>query len=167
MKPYIQYVFYARFLLIFPCTTALAQDDFINSSGQQESTEIEGHAEKKYTIKFDAPSSARKYCRSSIAIDYLQKNTAAIVNMTLENLDCTASSGSYTVAVRVKDENNESQTIEFDETWLREDDRSLANRREYPIGNDIDLISVRIKRQKCVCAEIVDEANESKDPTAK
>jgi len=165
MKPAKQYYFCASFLLVWLYSTALAQGDFINSSGQQETMELEGHAEKKYIMKLDAPSPSRKYCQASIAIEYLQKNTSAIVDMTLENPDCAASSGSYTTAIRIRDERNESQTIEFDETWQREDDQSLANRREYFIGDNVDLISVRIRKSKCECVEIPDEVGESKEPT--
>jgi len=127
--------------------------------------ETEGHAEKKYTIKFEVAAPARKYCRSSIAISYLQKNSAAIVDMTLDNLDCAASNGSYAVALRVRDENNESQTIEFAETWQRNDDQPLVNQSQYFIGDNVDLISVRIKKAKCVCAALADEVNDSAEPT--
>ena len=39
-------IHYAGFLLLCLCSTALAQDDFIDSSGQQEMMKIESKKEK-------------------------------------------------------------------------------------------------------------------------
>jgi len=126
---------------------------------------VEGHVEKKYIMKLEAPTSAKKYCHVSVDISYLQKNTSAIVDILFDNPDCAASSGSYTVAVRVRDENNESQTTSFDEMWQREDDQSLESRQDYVIGEYVDLINVRVKKPKCVCTEIADEVSNPYEPT--
>ncbi len=126
---------------------------------------VEDHVEKKYVIKLEAPTSAKKYCHVSVDISYLQRNTAAIVDVILINPDCAASSGSYTVAIRVRDENNEAQNMSFDETWQREDDLSLESRQDYSIGENVDLINVRVKKLKCVCNEIADEESNPDEPT--
>lgn len=142
------------FLLLCLCSTALAQDDFINSSAQQEMMKNEGHAEKTYVIKLDAPQATKQYCHVSVNIDYLQKNTNAVVNLSLENPDCAASSGSYTVALRFRDENNNSQNVEYDETWQREDDQPLQSQQSYYIGENVDLINARVRKPNCVCNAI-------------
>jgi len=64
-----------------------------------------------------------------------------------------------------RDENNESQTMSFDETWQREDDQSLESRQDYFIGENVDLINVRVKKPKCGCTEIADEVSNPYEPT--
>lgn len=124
----------------------------------------EGHAEKKYVIKLEA-TPARTYCHVSVNIGYLQKNESAIVDVTLDNPDCAASSGSYAVAVKYRDQNNDSQTVEFEETWQRDDDEPLETRKDYYMGDNVDLISVRVRKPKCVCSEIQAEGNDELPPT--
>ncbi len=151
MNSTYRYIFCAGFLMVCVCPTSFAQDDFINSSGHQ-TMKNEGHVEKKYVMKLEAPMSSKKYCHLTVDIGYLQKNTSVIVDTTLENPDCAASSGSYRVAVKFRDENSELQTVEFEETWRREDDQPLATRQEYYIGENVDLINARVRRPQCLCA---------------
>ena len=167
MKTAVNTCSFASFLLVFLQSPTIAQDDFINSSGQQEAMKLEGHVEKKYVMKLEAPTSATKYCHVSVDITYLQKNTSAVVDVVLENPDCAASSGSYTVAVRVRDDNNKSQTLSFDETWQRDDDQSLETRQDYFIGDNVDLVNVRVRKLKCACSGLADEVGHTEDLTPK
>jgi len=165
MNSNYRYILCSGFLLVFLCSTSIAQDDFINSSGQQETMQNEGHVEKKYVFKLETAPPPKKYCHVSVDIGYLQKNADVMVNMTLENPDCAASGGSYTVAIKFRDENNELQTAEYEETWERQDDQPLQSRREYFIGENVDLINARVKRLKCVCAAIRGEGSDTLPPT--
>lgn len=158
-------ILYAGFLSLWLCSTAMAQDDFINNSGQQEIMKIEGHTEKRYTMKLEASPATKKYCHVSVNIDYLQKNTDVVVNMTLDNPDCAASSGSYAVAVKFRDANNNSQTVEYEEMWQREDDQQLQKRYSYYVGENVDVIYARVKRPNCVCAALPSEENDTLPPT--
>lgn len=160
-------IHYGSFLLLCLCSTAMAQDDFIDSSGQQEMMKIEGHTEKQYTMKLETSPATKKYCHVSVNIDYLRKNTDVIVNMALDNPDCAASSGSYAVAVKFRDENNNSQTVEYEETWQREDDQPLQKRQSYYVGENVDVINARVKRPSCVCAAIPSEESDALPPTPK
>jgi len=128
---------------------------------------VEGHVEKKYVMKLEAPTSATKNCHVSVATSYLQKNTLAIVDVVLENPDCAASSGSYTIAVRVRDENSELQTLSFDETWQREHDQSLETRQDYFIGDNVDLVNLRVRKLKCICSGIADTAGDASESIPK
>jgi len=160
-------IHYAGFLLLCLCSTAMAQDDFVDSSGQQEMMKIEGHTEKQYTMTLETSPATKKYCHVSVNIDYLQKNTDVIVNMALDNPDCAASSGSYAVAVKFRDENNNSQTVEYEETWQREDDQPLQKRQSYYVGENVDVINARVKRPNCVCVAIPSEESDVLPPTPK
>lgn len=76
----------------------------VEHSSTDQSTRIDAHLEKKYTVTLDLEAPPTRRCQARVSIEYLQKNTDAAVNSTLENPDCEASSGSYTIAVRYKDE---------------------------------------------------------------
>ena len=160
-----RYILFTGILLLCLHSTANAQDDFIDSSGQQEMMKVEGHTEKQYTMKLEAPSAKKKYCHVSVNIDYLQKNTDVIVNMSLDNPDCAASSGSYAVAVKFRDDENNSQTVEYEETWQREDNQPLQKRQSYYVGENVDVINARVKRPNCICAAIPSEKNDALPPT--
>ena len=161
MKSSHRRFFCSGVFLLCLCSNAFAQDDFINSSGQQQVMKNEGHAEKKYVIKLETTQATKEYCHVSVDISYLQKSTNVIVDMTLENTDCAASGGSYTVAVKFRDGNSELQTVEYEETWQREDDQSLQSRQEYYMGENVDLINARVKRPMCVCVPIPTEVTDA------
>jgi hypothetical protein len=60
---------------------------------------------------------------------------------------------------RVRDESDESgesgesRTIEFSETWQRADTEDHTFNADYPIGDGVELMSVRVRNLKCTCAE--------------
>ena len=83
--------------------------------------------------------------------EYFQTNTVAVVKSTLSNPDCGASSGEYTLLVRFSDANNEAQSLEYAETWQRADDQDIESRKEYFIGDNVDLVTVRSRKLRCIC----------------
>ena len=83
------------------------------------------------------------------------------VDAIITNQDCAASSGSYTVAIRVLDADNNSVEHEFEETWQRVDDQQIVTTTSYPIGKNVDLRRVRARNLSCTCVEpIIQESNE-------
>lgn len=109
------------------------------------------HHEIKYEITISAKP-AQQRCAASLEFTFQQRNTLAVVDSTLRNSDCAASSGEYTMLVKTRHDNGESKTLEFPVTWQREDDQALESHAEYSIGEDVDLISVRSRRMRCLCA---------------
>lgn len=103
------------------------------------------------TVRMELPQS--RQCQSEIALSYAQVDTVARVEGELNNSDCAASQGEYTVAVSVRDANGATQTTEFTETWQRTDAAPLLFERDYPIGANVDLLRVRTRRITCTCAE--------------
>ena len=81
--------------------------------------------EIKLSFKLTAPPTAAQ-CGATTTTAYQQRNTIARVNSTLEIADCTAASGAFTVALRVKDESGEEKPLEFSETWQRSDDENVS-----------------------------------------
>jgi len=114
--------------------------------------------EMKVTTTIEGASISRPYCKATIALEYSQRNDAAFVDGVIENDDCGASGGDYTIEFRVRDENGELQTISLTDSWNREDDQPVSFRKEQPIGGNVDLVRVRSRQLSCTCAEALIES---------
>jgi len=117
----------------------------------QEEKETRKQYEIRYKMTISTTPPAEQTCAAQISFTYLQKYSVAVVDSTIENTECDASSGDYTVLVRFRDENNEIQSQEYRETWSRDDNQAVDSRKEYFIGDNVDLITVRSKKLRCVC----------------
>lgn len=101
-------------------------------------------------------------CEAKLALEYLQKGDQAEVGIEINNDECAASYGDFTIYVRYRHDNGEMFTDEFPETWSREDDQPVKMSRLYPIGDDVDLIRVRSRGLNCSCG--VDDETEGEGP---
>lgn len=110
-------------------------------------------AEKKFTINFETVQH-KQYCKARMWVEYTQRNTEAEFNGEIENEDCGASSGSYIISVRYRDEAGEVHSVETEHLWERDDDQTITFAGRQVIGENVDLIRVRGRKIKCVCAEI-------------
>lgn len=117
-------------------------------------------AEKKFTIKFE-PTQHKQYCKAQMWVEYTQRNTEADYNGEIKNEDCGASSGSYTISVRYRDEAGEVHTEETEHMWARDDDQTVIFAGRHLIGDNVDLIRVRARKIQCVCADIEAPAEEN------
>ncbi|MDY6984200.1 MAG: hypothetical protein SV422_14035, partial [Pseudomonadota bacterium] len=91
-------------------------------------------------------------CEAIIQFEYTQRGALARVEGTIENETCPASSGSFTVSLRTSNDDFEQTTLEFHETWQRDDDEDVNFSRDYAIGDNVDLIGVRTSKSMCKCA---------------
>lgn len=103
-------------------------------------------------IVVEMPAVVISDCEAIIKFEYTQRGALARVEGTIENETCPASSGSFTVSLRTSNDNFEQTTLEFQETWQREDDQDVSFSREYAIGDNVDLIRVRTSKSMCKCA---------------
>jgi hypothetical protein len=95
-------------------------------------------------------------CEASTLTEYQQRNNLARVTGTVSIGGCPAgTTGSFTVVARVKNDADETTTLEFNETWQRADTEDHRFETEYPIGDDVFLQSVRVRNLTCTCAEPV------------
>jgi hypothetical protein len=39
------------------------------------------------------------------------------------------------------------------ETWQRDDDKDVSFSADYPIGENVDLVSARVRGLSCTCAD--------------
>jgi hypothetical protein len=103
------------------------------------------------------PPTFVQQCGASTTTEYQQRGPLARVNGTLEITDCTAASGAFTVAVVVKEESGADMPLEFKETWQRSDAENVSFTADYPIGDNVELVSVRLLGLSCTCGDVTDE----------
>jgi hypothetical protein len=109
--------------------------------------------EQTLELLIDLPAIVSAQCAATTTTEYQQRNTSARVDGAIAISDCTAAAGAYEVAVRVKGDGGQDQVLEFNETWQRSDDRDVSFSADYPIGEDVELVSVRLRNLTCTCAD--------------
>lgn len=90
-------------------------------------------------------------CEASLQMEYWQKGDVAEVTSTLTNPECGASNGDYRMLVRYRSEDGELHTDEYQQTWERDDSAPIVATRQYPIGDDVDLVRVTSRGLSCSC----------------
>jgi hypothetical protein len=116
-------------------------------------TQVVVRTETEVLFSFELPAHKIAHCAATTEIEYTQRDTIVSVEGTIENTDCAASNGEYKLAVRIRDENRELRTLEFLGSWQRQDDQPVTFRGDYPIGANVDVVSVRPSQLACVCAD--------------
>jgi hypothetical protein len=130
---------------------------------QEETTTLRVEQELKLSIELLGIPSLQ--CAATTTTEDQQRDTSARVDGAIAISDCTAASGAYKVLVRVKGASGESEVLEFDETWQRSDDRDVSFSADYPIGDDVELVSVRLRGLTCTCADLPEEPATNPIPT--
>jgi hypothetical protein len=160
-------------LLVAFVTTAVAQDETGRSDGVPtctasasasrtraacgEEEQIVLSVEKELTISLELAAPNDQQCETEIAVEYFQRDTIARVTGLIENETCAASSGQYEIAIRIEDENGELKTLEFSESWLRDDNQSVAFTADYPVGENVEVIRLRSQGLRCTCSDTIEE----------
>jgi hypothetical protein len=104
--------------------------------------------------------SQTNHCAATASVDYFQRGPEAQLEATIDNHDCAASSGKFVVEVTIRTDGAEaSEKLKFPETWSREDDASVVVNRRYPIGDDTDLLRVKVRNMRCTCTEATEPAS--------
>ncbi|HWN37072.1 MAG TPA: hypothetical protein VNP02_01155 [Gammaproteobacteria bacterium] len=92
-------------------------------------------------------------CEASTLTEYQQRNNVARVTGTVSIANCSAgTTGKFTLVARVRDDNGEIKPLEFSETWQRSDDQDHTFNTDYPIGDNVELMNVRVRGLTCTCA---------------
>jgi hypothetical protein len=93
-------------------------------------------------------------CEATTLTEYSQRGATARVAGTVSVANCPAgTAGNFTLVARVKDEAGEIKPIEWSEAWQRDDALDVAFAGDYPIGDDVELVSVRVRNLTCTCAQ--------------
>jgi hypothetical protein len=109
--------------------------------------------QQRLKIALKAPQLPGEQCGATTSTEYSQRDTIARVSGTLQITDCAAASGAFTVAVRVKDDSGAETPLEFRETWQRAGAEDVAFTADYPIGENMELVNVRLRGLSCTCAD--------------
>ena len=109
--------------------------------------------EKEVAFSLDLPPVKLVQCAPTIELAYSQRDTMVSVEGTVENKDCGPSSGDYNLVVSIRNENHELTTVEFLESWRRQDDQPVRFAGTYPIGENVDVVRVRPFQLRCTCAD--------------
>lgn len=142
------------FLQAFTCAMLLAA---LPAAGHQH-VDKDGNPiitnEAEITLRVEMEQSyATQSCEARLELEYYQKGSSAHVDTRLSNGTCGASSGTYTLVVRYRDADGEFQSAEFEETWERDDDSPVVAARDYFVADDVDILRVRSRELRCVCAD--------------
>jgi hypothetical protein len=117
----------------------------------EETITLRGETPLSVTTMLNAPKNV--YCAATYSVEYTQKDAKVGVAGVIENKDCAASSGEYKVLVRVRDETGEVKALDFLGSWQRDDDEPVKFNEDYPIGNNVDLVNLRVVQVRCTCGE--------------
>jgi exoribonuclease R len=109
--------------------------------------------ETELTVKIEPPQALNAQCAAEYSSTYDQRNTVARVESTIRVQACTVASGEFTVTLRIKGEDGEVKVLTLDETWARTDDKDVSLVADYPIGENVELVSARVRGRRCTCAD--------------
>ena len=113
------------------------------------------NTETEITTSIELRRPDTPFCSAAIELQYWQRDTDAHVEGVLDSETCAAASGEYVIVIRIQRENGEIETLEFTETWQRDDDQPVALESDYPIGENVELIRLGSGRIRCRCADTV------------
>jgi hypothetical protein len=99
------------------------------------------------------PLPSSRQCAATASTEYVQRNTNARVSSTISVPTCAAATGTFTVVLRIKDASGEIKPIELNETWRRDDAQDVSFTADYPIGENVELVSARVRALRCTCAD--------------
>jgi hypothetical protein len=100
------------------------------------------------------PQPSALQCQASATTNYDQSNMVARVDGTISVRNCSSgSAGTYNLVVRVRDEKGEINSLDFSDQWQRSDAQDVKFAADYPIGQNVDLLSVRVHDLHCTCAD--------------
>lgn len=128
-----------------------AEDDCVAAA------EAAVHAQQQLNVKLQVPQPQALQCEATTRTEYQQRNNVAHVAGAVSIANCPAgSAGVFNVVARVRDESGEIKPIEFAEAWQRDDTHEVSYNKDYPIGDNVELVNVRVRDLKCTCAAAAD-----------
>jgi hypothetical protein len=111
-------------------------------------------SQQEVEFSLELPPLKGVQCAATIEVAYTQRDSTVGVEGTIANNVCGASTGDYKLVVSVRDTNRDLQTLEFLESWQREDDQPVRFSGAYPIGDNVELVRVRPVQLRCTCADV-------------
>jgi hypothetical protein len=115
--------------------------------------------EAEVTVRVEVGGSRKPQCQANALTEYFQQGTMARVNGTVNISACPAgTTGAFTLVARIKDDSGEVQPLEFKQTWEHDEPQALKFSGDYPLGDKVELVSMRVRNLTCTCVEPAVEA---------
>jgi hypothetical protein len=111
-------------------------------------------AESEVGFPLDLPPMRVVQCAAIIEVAYTQRDSVVGVEGTIAHNVCGASSGDFNLVVSVRNANRELHTVEFFESWQRQDDQPVTFSGLYRIGENADVVRVRTVQLRCACTDV-------------
>jgi hypothetical protein len=93
-------------------------------------------------------------CEATATTNYFQTNAVVSVAGTINIGNCSmGSAGTYDIVIRVRDEKGHVDSLEFSDKWQRSDGQNVEFAADYQIGQDVELVNVRMHDLRCTCAD--------------
>ena len=109
--------------------------------------------EHELEFELELPTTEGPQCEATTLTEYSQRDTLASVMGTVSIANCPAgTTGTFSIIARVRDEAGEIKPLEFKETWQRDDAKDHTFTSDYPIGENVELVSVRVRNLTCTCS---------------
>jgi hypothetical protein len=124
-----------------------------SAAGAQQAESTVLRTEQELTVSIEVPGLQSNQCQATSTTRYEQRNTMARLEGTIKVESCKAAAGAYTVTIRLRDDSGEIKLLELMETWQRADDQDVSFSTDYPIGENVDLVSARVRGLSCTCAD--------------
>jgi hypothetical protein len=109
--------------------------------------------EHEVSVPVALPTPSGPQCEASALTEYSQRDTIARIQGSISIANCPAgSTGKFTIVARVRDESGETELIEFSKAWQRDDTEDHKFNSDFEIGENVELVSVRLRSLDCTCA---------------
>jgi hypothetical protein len=125
----------------------------LGAGAQQRAEQTVLRTEQELKISLDLPGQPTAECQAESSVTYYQRNTLAHVENAIKVADCTLASGEFSVTVRIRGDDGVINMLEFMEAWQRADDKDVSFKADYPIGENVELLSARVRGLTCTCAD--------------
>ena len=155
----------AMLLALFVSSGSLAQGHpdasgeasiVIQRSSEHKAEGKEFHKRVPVTLEYHGGG-----CAATLGLEYYQKGAEAHVKSTLRNDVCGASSGTYTLRIRYRNDDDVTDKVEFEEAWSRDDDADVISEKDYFVGDDLDIRRVSTRNLTCTCKALESQEEES------
>lgn len=126
---------------------------FGTMSERRDDGEATTRLDTELTTRLTLPGQSFTPCQASVSLAYYQRNTRVRVETTIENASCKTGSGTLDIVASIRNAAGERLALVFPERWEQRDETSLVFTRDYPIGENVELLRIRSSKVDCVCQD--------------
>lgn len=118
---------------------------------RDDGSETADRLDSAITTRLTIPETTFVPCQASVSLAYYQRNTLARVETTIDNQSCRIGSGTLEINASVRKAGSDRVNVTFPESWEQHDGGKVVFTRDYPIGDNVELLRVRSRGVECTC----------------